>query len=59
MLDAVRRWEPRVEVESVQATRDDTDTPGVSVAITYRILRTNTQRNLVSPYYLANGPVEL
>lgn len=56
--DAVREWEPRVELESVSATRDSHDEASVSVLVAYRVLRTNTKRNLVFPYYAAttNGP---
>jgi phage baseplate assembly protein W len=52
--DAVRQWEPRVDVESVAATRvADADT-AVEVSVTYRILASNTKQNLVFPYYLAS-----
>jgi phage baseplate assembly protein W len=61
LSDAVRQWEPRVEIESVRATRpagpgDVRDEPvSIEVALTYRVLRTNTRRNLVFPYYLAGA----
>jgi len=55
LLDALRRWEPRVEVERVQAVADPAQ-PGVArVTVAYRVLRTNTVRNLVFPFYLLGG----
>jgi phage baseplate assembly protein W len=52
--DAVRLYEPRVEVEDVRAEL----APGaegegrVTVTVTYRVRRTNTRANLVFPYYV-------
>jgi uncharacterized protein len=50
--DAIRTFEPRVELDGVVAE----PTPGaenrVVVSVTYRIRRTNTKANLVFPYYL-------
>ena len=50
--DAVRTFEPRVELDAVLAE----PTPGaenrVVVSVTYRVRRTNTKANLVFPYYL-------
>jgi hypothetical protein len=57
LSDAVRRWEPRVEVDQVQAERDPAGGGRVTVTVTYRILRTNSVRNLVFPYYLQSGAV--
>jgi hypothetical protein len=50
--DAIRTFEPRVEVNSVLAETDPADATHVTVSITYQILRTNTKANLVFPYYL-------
>jgi uncharacterized protein len=55
LLDALRRWEPRVEVERVQAAPDPTQPGVVTVTVAYRVLRTNTVRNLVFPFYLLGG----
>lgn len=57
LLDTVRRWEPRVEVDSVRAARDSARDGRVTVTVTYRVLRTNTKRNLVFPFYLLSGEV--
>jgi uncharacterized protein len=56
--EAVRDWEPRVELEEVRAEidpADETETR-VIVSISYRVRRTNTRNNLVFPFYL--GTVE-
>lgn len=50
--DAIVRWEPRIEIEVVRAVRDGVD---VVVELRYRVLRTNTTRNLVFPFYVASG----
>jgi|SRR3954447_320009 phage baseplate assembly protein W len=53
--DALRRWEPRVEVERVAAASDPAHDGHVVVTVRYRVLRTNTRRNLVFPFYLLAG----
>lgn len=55
LLETIQRWEPRVEVDGVAASRVAGEDGVVDVSVTYRILRTNTQRNLVFPFYLAGG----
>jgi phage baseplate assembly protein W len=55
LLDALRRWEPRVEVEQAQAVPDPAQDGVVRVTVSYRVLRTNTVRNLVFPFYLLGG----
>ena len=50
--DAIVRFEPRIEIEVVRAVRDGVD---VVVELRYRVLRTNTTRNLVFPFYVASG----
>jgi phage baseplate assembly protein W len=52
--EAVVRWEPRVEIETLRATLRGTD---VEVDLRYRVLRTNTVRNLTFPYYRTSGGV--
>jgi phage baseplate assembly protein W len=60
LRETIQRWEPRVEVDGVAVSRVPGEDGVVDVAVTYRILRTNTQRNLVFPFYLAaGGAVEL
>jgi phage baseplate assembly protein W len=55
LQDSLRRWEPRVEVEGVKALPDQIVSGVVNVSVAYRVLRTNTVRNLVFPFYLLNG----
>jgi len=50
--EAVRDWEPRVELEEVRAEADPGDETRVTVSINYRVRRTNTRNNLVFPFYL-------
>jgi phage baseplate assembly protein W len=54
--EAVRDWEPRVELEDVRAEADPTEETCVVVSISYRVRQTNTRNNLVFPFYL--GSVE-
>lgn len=51
--NAVVRWEPRVELLDVTAEQDPTDDSHVTVSIAYRVLRSNTRRSAVFPFYLA------
>lgn len=53
--EAVVRWEPRVELLAVEAEPDAAEENRVVVAISYRVLRTNTRDSLVFPYYLARA----
>lgn len=50
--EAVRDWEPRVELQAVRAELDPSDETRVSVAISYLVRQTNTSANLVFPFYL-------
>jgi phage baseplate assembly protein W len=52
IAEAVRTYEPRVELDSVRAEADLTDESRVTVSVEYRIRRTNTKANLVFPFYL-------
>jgi len=58
ILDAIRAFEPRVQVSSVLAETDPSDASRVTVSITYQVLHTNTKANLVFPYYLGVVGVE-
>ncbi len=59
MEDAVRqalsRWEPRAEVDSVDVTPDESGLGAVNIAIGYRVRANNDRRNLVHPFYLIPG----
>jgi uncharacterized protein len=50
--DALRRWEPRVEVDQVDAAPDDEQHERVTIAIVYRVRTTNERHNLVYPFYV-------
>ncbi len=52
VADAVRTYEPRVELDSVRAEADLADESRVTVSVEYRVRRTNTKQNLVFPFYL-------
>ena len=54
--EAVRDWEPRVELEDVRAEVDPNEETRITVSISYRVRQTNTRNNLVFPFYL--GTVE-
>jgi phage baseplate assembly protein W len=50
--DALRRWEPRINVRSVDVTIDDYDHAKLYVDVSYEIRGTNSKRNLVFPFYV-------
>lgn len=50
--NAVRDWEPRVELEFVSAELSAGAENRVTVLIGYKIRGTNTRNNLVFPFYL-------
>jgi phage baseplate assembly protein W len=50
--DAVRMFEPRVELEDVRAEMSPTEPTRVTVSVGYRVRHSNTKANLVFPYYL-------
>ncbi len=50
--EAVRDWEPRIDLEEVRAEADLEDETRVIVQISYLVRRSNTRNNLVFPFYL-------
>lgn len=57
IADAVRDFEPRVELSSVLAEAGPADESHVTISVEYRIRHTNTKANLVFPFYLGmTGP---
>ena len=50
--DALRRWEPRIEVIEVDVKADIVDRSRVLINIQYQVKATNDERNLVYPFYL-------
>ena len=53
--EALARWEPRVEVMDVQAAPDEDNPARLLISIRYRIPATNSDRNLVFPFYVIPG----
>jgi phage baseplate assembly protein W len=50
--EALRQWEPRVEVEQVDAAPDDEHHELVTITVVYRVRTTNERHNLVYPFYV-------
>lgn len=50
--DALRQWEPRIDLVSVDAVADPAEPAQVRIDISYRVKVTNDERNLVYPFYL-------
>jgi Bacteriophage baseplate protein W len=48
--EALERWEPRIELESVEADGEQS-TGTVHITVAYRVRSTNDVRNLVFPFY--------
>lgn len=55
VMEALARWEPRIEVTEVLAYPDPLHDSRLSIEIGYRILATNSERNLVFPFYIIPG----
>jgi hypothetical protein len=49
--NALIRWEPRVNVESVNVTVDEDDRSRLYIDLNYSVKGTNDRRNLVFPFY--------
>ena len=50
--NALRRWEPRIEVHDVEVTPADDQPSLLYIDISYEIRTTNDRRNLVFPFYV-------
>lgn len=50
--EALVQWEPRIDVERVDARQDETNPNRVLVDIDYWIRKTNSDANMVYPFYL-------
>lgn len=53
--EALVRWEPRIEVLEVKATSAPATNHILAIHIDYRVRATNTENNLVYPFYLKPG----
>lgn len=52
--EAIRDWEPRIELDYVSAEADPRDPTRVSIRLGYKVRPTNTRGNLVFPFYLGS-----
>ena len=53
--EALQEWEPRIAVDRVEASADESATGRLLVSVDYRIRETNNEFNLVYPFYLREG----
>jgi uncharacterized protein len=54
-IDALVRWEPRLDVIDVSAEEDRAEAGKLLVDVDYRVRSTNSVFNLVYPFYLKGG----
>jgi len=52
--EALTKWEPRIELLDVDAEQDGNDANTLLITVDYRIVSTNTEHNLVYPFYLGS-----
>jgi phage baseplate assembly protein W len=52
---ALAKWEPRIELLSVDADPDPEEPHTLLVKILYKVIATNNERNLVYPFYLGSA----
>ena len=52
VLDALERWEPRIDVFDIRIDLSELDAGRLLLDIDYRLRATNDVRNLVYPFYL-------
>ncbi len=53
--DALTLWEPRIELINVNTDAENADEGKLFINIDYRVRVTNTEFNLVYPFYLKEG----
>ena len=51
--DALTRWEPRITLQEVAVTPNGFATGRLDITISYLVRESNTEANLVYPFYLA------
>jgi uncharacterized protein len=49
---ALTRWEPRIDIESLDSDLSEVDDGRLIITIGYRVRATNAKRNLVYPFYV-------
>ncbi len=52
VTEALGRWEPRIEVQRVDVTQDESDRARLIISVQYRVAATHSNRSLVYPFYL-------
>lgn len=57
--DALRFWEPRIEVNEVEAYSDPADDGALLVEIQYTIKATHDPRSIVYPFYIVDEESEI
>lgn len=55
--EALQKWEPRIELLSIDISSDKKEGNKLYINIEYKIKTTNTKRNIVYPFYLERGGV--
>ncbi|PSQ19192.1 baseplate protein [Halobacteriales archaeon QS_8_69_26] len=55
VYDALTRWEPRIDVEEVDAEEDPNNPGRVLIEIQYWVRNTNSRENMVYPFYVEEG----
>jgi phage baseplate assembly protein W len=55
VTESLDSWEPRIELLSVKAHTDSIDLGKLLITIDYKVRATNTQFNMVYPFYLKEG----
>lgn len=53
--ESLIEWEARIDVDEVKVTADDSEPNKLLIETAYRVRATNSQHNLVYPFYLQEG----
>ncbi len=52
VIEALVKWEPRIEIMSINVSTEEIDNGKLLINIDYRVRSTNNRFNLVYPFYL-------
>ena len=55
IYEALTDWEPRIEVNEIKMLTEKANEGKLLISIDYKVRRSNTQANLVYPFYLKEG----
>lgn len=53
--EALVRWEPRIDIEDIDARTDDEDPNRILIEIEYYVRTTNSLANMVYPFHITEG----